>query len=312
MRRSLFSQLLGFAAVLGLGVVVFAGTEARAACYGGNVSLNRCYAYVSWYSGLQGSTCDTPQAKWCQRVNPTGTFAYTPVTMRNWGSYAEIKTAADLWNAGQTPATAGNSLYLHLTSNSTNDIDVENINAGATGWWGDGDGIRRVTPEADDALEAEELQRVVVIDVPRRRAGAVAREHDGERDATALDAGDACVSTRKPEVLMRTGHAADGGRDARRPSMRGCCRSDASIPVASSRRSERRRLGGRGGLLSALSAFLLPAACCLRSSVISCSTSQGRGCPGSRARAGGRPFSPRGAWRARRPPSSSRTWGTAP
>lgn len=136
MRRSRFSQLLGFAAVLGLGVVVFAGTEAQAACYGSNVSLNRCYAYVSWYSGLQGSTCDTPQAKWCQRVNPTGTFAYTPVTMRNWGSYSEIQTAADLWNAGQTSATAGNSLYLHLTSNSTNDIDVENINAGASGWWG--------------------------------------------------------------------------------------------------------------------------------------------------------------------------------
>src|SRR5688572_16294399 len=98
MSRFRASQLLSLAAVLGLGVVMFAGTEARAACYGTNVSLNLCYAYVSWYSGSQGSTCDTPQAKWCQLVNPTGTFAYTPVTVRNLGSYSEVQTAMDLWN----------------------------------------------------------------------------------------------------------------------------------------------------------------------------------------------------------------------
>jgi hypothetical protein len=136
MKRTRFLQLLGLAAVLGLGVVVFAGTEARAACYGANVSLNRCYSWISWYSGTKAYTCDTPQAKWCQRVNPTGTFAYTPVTMRNWGSYSEVATAANLWNESRTSTTAENSLYLHFTTNSTNDIDVENINAGATGWWG--------------------------------------------------------------------------------------------------------------------------------------------------------------------------------
>jgi hypothetical protein len=126
--------LLSLAAVLGLGVVGFAGTEAQAYCGAVNENLNRCYAYVSWYSGMQGKTCDTPQAKWCQRVNPSG-FPYTPVTMRNWGSFSEIKTAADLWNAGQTSTTAGNSLYLHLTTNSTNDIDVENVYDTSKVWW---------------------------------------------------------------------------------------------------------------------------------------------------------------------------------
>lgn len=134
MRRSRFSQLLGLAACLGLGAVVLAGTEAIATCYGVNVSLNRCYAYVSWYAGQKAWTCDTPAGKWCQRVNPNG-FPYTPVTFRNWGSYSEVKPAADAWNAGYTSTTAGNSLYLHPTTNSVNDIDIENVNFGASGFW---------------------------------------------------------------------------------------------------------------------------------------------------------------------------------
>lgn len=136
MRRYRFSQMLSLAVGLALGAVVLAGTAARAVCYSPNTSLNQCYAYVSWYAGQQASTCSTPAGKWCQRVNPTGNFAYTPITFRNWGSYSEIKTAADAWNAGYTSTTYGNSIYLHPTTNSVNDIDIENVNAGATGWWG--------------------------------------------------------------------------------------------------------------------------------------------------------------------------------
>ena len=136
MRKFRFSQLLSLAGFLGLGAGVLSGTEARATCYSPNTSVNQCYVYVSWNSGTQGWNCTTQQGKWCQRVNPTGTFAYTPITYRNWGSYTEVKTAAELWTAAQTSTTAGNSIYLQPSTASVNDIDFENGNFGANGWWG--------------------------------------------------------------------------------------------------------------------------------------------------------------------------------
>jgi hypothetical protein len=115
---------------------VLTGTQARAYCNPPNQPIPQCYAYVSWRANYHGYNCSTPQGKWCDRVNPSGSFWYTQISFRNWGSYSEVKTAADAWNAGYTSTTYGNSIYLFPTTNSVNDIDLETANYGATPWWG--------------------------------------------------------------------------------------------------------------------------------------------------------------------------------
>lgn len=132
MKKSKISLAVLFTAVVGLGSVVLSEGDAKSAyCTTGSISA--CYSYFSF---LQSKTCDYKNAKWCERVNPTGTFWYTKVDYRNWGSYSEVGWAAEKWNAGYVSGYGGNSLGFIASTASSNDVDIENVYNSSVAWWG--------------------------------------------------------------------------------------------------------------------------------------------------------------------------------